>query len=70
MAHEEVLKILQSMKTGQPFTVEQIIRKFGEKKGEEFDGLYESEKAGELEKALNEEGLIKEFGTTKLYIKS
>ncbi len=55
------------MERDQPFTIDQVVRKLGELNGKLFAGVYEIIAIEELEKHLNEEGLIKEYGTTKLY---
>jgi hypothetical protein len=67
--HEKILEIIKSMDKVQPFTIGQVVRKLGELNGKEFEGVFEISAIDELETELKKEGLIKEYGTTTLYIK-
>lgn len=58
---------LKSIKPGQPFTIEDLVRNIGRDSGEQWAGVFEIQTQDEIEKYLLKQGLIKEVGTTKLY---
>ncbi len=64
---KELQDSLNSFEPGQSFTIEHLVRKVGEKKGEKWAGVFEVEAQVEIERYLLEMGLIKECGETKLY---
>lgn len=67
--NKELLDSLNSFEPGQSFTIDHLVRKIGEKKGEKWAGVFEVTAQVEIERYLLEEGLIKECGETKLYNK-
>jgi hypothetical protein len=67
---QKIIKYLQDLKPLQPFTIEDLVRNLGKSHGEDWKGVFEIAIQDEIEKYLVEKGLIKEYGTTKLYITS
>jgi hypothetical protein len=64
---QKLIDYLKSIKPGQPFTIEDLVRNLGRDSGEQWAGVFEIQAVGEIEKYLLEQGLIKEVGSTKLY---
>ncbi len=69
MDKEEIKDSLSEFELSQPFTIEHLVRKMGEKRGEKWAGAFEVNAQVEIEKILLDDGLIKEYGETKLYTK-
>ena len=67
---KKIAALLTSIQSGQPFTIEELVRKHGESQGALWAGVFEIEAVENIRKYLMENDLIKEYGTTKLYTKS
>jgi len=64
---QKIIGYLKSIKADQPFTIEDLVRTLGRDSGEQWAGIFEIQAQGDIENYLLEQGLIKEYGTTKLY---
>ena len=62
-----VIDYLKSIKPDQPFTVEDLVRTVGQSLGGQWAGIFEIQAQEDIEKYLLDQGLINEYGSTKLY---
>jgi hypothetical protein len=58
---------LKSIKPNQPFTIEDLVRTVGQNLGGQWAGTFEIQLQEEIKNYLIDQGLINEYGTTKLY---
>ena len=58
---------LKSIKPNQPFTIEDLVRTVCQNLGGQCAGSFEIQLQEEIKNYLIDQGLINEYGTTKLY---